>query len=303
MNVKIMKYLTIKIMKIQVPIFALIIILSGALLNSCSETRIAGDSDEISGNKPMSKSGSIVVKITDSPFPIDLIKEANVVITKIEVFKTNEKDSVPVITLTEKPDTFNLVNLRNGITKEMVKTELPIGSYSRIRMYTGDAVVILKDGRKFSLKIPSGPQTGIKISIDSPVLVVSGLTTELLLDFDLEKSFIVQGNPDTPAGIKGFHFQPVVRAVNNSKAGTLAGTVKNDSLKALANAKVWLKKDTIVASAFANANGTYALIGIPAGTYVAFATHTGYDTVSVNNVKIVSANQTTLNFTLKAKKK
>jgi hypothetical protein len=161
---------------------------------------------------------------------------------------------------------------------------------------------LLTDGKKFDLKIPSGPQSGIKMSVDSPILIVGGLTTELLLDFDLENSFNVQGNPDTPAGIKGFHFKPVVRAVNNSKAGRLVGTVKNDSAKVMANAKVWLKKDTVITSGFTGTDGTYALIGIPVGTYSAFATKTGYDTAMVANVKIVSANQTVLNFTLKYKK-
>jgi hypothetical protein len=289
-------------MKKRFSVLSLILFFSITLITGCSESGIFGDNDDVTGAKTKSKNGTIVVKITDAPFPIDVIKEANVVITKIEIFKTNEKDSIPSIVLTEKPDTFNLVNLRNGITEEMVKLELPAGSYSRIRMYTGDASVVLKDGREFKLKIPSGPQTGIKISIDSPIVVEGGLTSELLLDFDIEKSFNVQGNPDTPAGIKGFHFQPVVRAVNNSAAGRLAGTVKNDSLKVMANAKVWLKKDTVLASALTNTNGTYALIGIPAGTYTAFATQTGYDTVMVNNVKIIPSNQTTLNFTLKAKK-
>jgi len=290
-------------MKRNFSLAALAFILMVTLIAGCDNPGLTGDTDDESATGLKSKSGTIVVKVTDAPFPIAFIKEANVVITKIQLLKSNENDTVPFVTLTEKPDTFNLVNLRNGLTDEMVKLEIPKGSYSRIRLYTGDASVLLTDGRKFNLKIPSGPQTGIKISIDSPLLIESGLTAELLLDFDLEKSFNVQGNPDTPAGIKGFHFQPVLRAVNNTIAGRLAGMVKNDSAKVMENAKVWLKKDTVLSSAFTKADGSYVLIGIPAGTYSAFATKTGYDTVTVSNVKIITGNLTTLNFTLKSVKK
>lgn len=287
-------------MKRSYSLVALTLLLLVTLFSGCNDSGLFGGSDD---NSSALKNGTIVVKITDAPFPIDIIKEANVVITKIQLFKSNENDSVPFITLTDKPDTINLVNLRNGLTEELVKLEIPKGSYSRIRLYTGDASMVLTDGSKFSLKIPSGPQTGIKISIDSPIVVEGGLTAELLLDFDLEKSFNVQGNPDTPAGIKGFHFKPVLRAVNNTIAGRLVGVVKNDSAKVMENASVWLKKDTVLSSAFTKADGSYALIGIPVGTYSAFATKTGYDTVSVANVKINGASQTTLNFTLKAVKK
>jgi hypothetical protein len=280
---------------------AILFILS-AVLTGCNESILVGDQDENPGTTVTSKKGTLVLKLTDAPFPISFIKEANVIITKIEIRKTNEKDSVPYLTLTEKPDTFNLVNLRNGITKEIVKLDIPAGSFNQVRLYTGDASMVLTNGDKYHLKIPSGPQTGIKIFIDSPVIITGGISSEILLDFDLEKSFNVQGNPETPAGIKGFHFQPVIRAVNNSSAGRLVGIVKNDSLKVMVNAKLWLKKDTILSSTFSNADGTYALIGIPAGTYSAFATKEGYDTVSVSNVKIVAANQTALNFTLKKKK-
>jgi len=39
----------------------------------------------------------------------------------------------------------------------------------------------------------------------------------------------VQGNPGTPAGIKGFHFKPVIRAINASTAGSLTFLVESDA--------------------------------------------------------------------------
>ena len=43
-----------------------------------------------------------------------------------------------------------------------------------------------------------------------PVTVESGQDVSLTLDFDVSKSFVVQGNPNTPAGIKGFLMKPTV---------------------------------------------------------------------------------------------
>jgi hypothetical protein len=289
-----------------ISIVSLVLFIFTWIMYGCEEINPeAVTGDELTSDNPNNsnkKPGTLIVRITDAPFPIDQIKEANVIIHKIEIRKEDEKESAPYLTLSEKTDTFNLIHLRNGLTEEIVKLDIPDGRYDQLRLYTGDATIVLTDGKVFKLKIPSGAQSGIKMFIDTALVVAGGLTTELLLDFDLERSFNVQGNPNTPAGIKGFHFSPVIRAVNNTKAGRLTGLVKNDSLKVLPDAKVWLKRDTIVSSTFTGKDGSYSLIGIPAGTYSAFATKTGYDTVSVSNVKIAVAGQTTLNFTLKARK-
>lgn len=162
------------------------------------------------------------------------------------------------------------------------------------------ARIVLSDGNKFDLVIPSGAQTGLKIFIHPPITVIGGLTSELILDFDLSKSFEVQGNPNTPAGIKGFHFKPVIRAVNNSTAGRIVGTVVDNSANVIEEAQVWVEKDTVVSNTYTNAEGLYALIGIPAGIYTVRATKAGYDTVSVMDVKVLAANQTIVNFSLTA---
>jgi hypothetical protein len=38
-----------------------------------------------------------------------------------------------------------------------------------------------------------------------------GELVEIVVDFDVAESFVVQGNPDTPAGINGFTFKPVLK--------------------------------------------------------------------------------------------
>jgi hypothetical protein len=69
----------------------------------------------------------------------------------------------------------------------------------------------------------------------------------------------------------------------------------------IADAKIWVKQDTIMATAFADTTGHYAFIGVPSGTYSMFATKENYDTVSFSDIKVVSGNRTIQNFILTKK--
>ncbi len=242
--------------------------------------------------------GTLIVKITDSPFPISLISEANVTIEKIEIRSVNDTASNPYIILSEDTSSFNLINLRNGITEELLKLDLPIGTYDLIRLYVSEPSILLNDGQEFGLKVPSGAESGIKVFINPAIVILGGSTTELLIDFDLSNSFVVQGNPDTPAGIKGFHFKPVIRAVNNTEAGSILGSVADTSANILSDAIVWMEQDTVISSTYTDETGAYALIGLPPGIYSIFATKSGYDTVSYPNIEILNKSQISQDFML-----
>ena len=245
--------------------------------------------------------GTLVVRLTDAPFPIDLVDEANVTINKIELRESADGDD-PFLTLIEDVELpFNLLDLQNDVTGDLVQIEIPVGSYNLIRLYVSEANVILKDGTNFDLTIPSGAQTGIKIFIQPTIEVAGGLTSELLLDFDVSKSFVVQGDPNTPAGINGFIFKPVIRGVNMSTAGRITGTVVDTTSTALENAAVWVEQDSVVSMTFTDTNGYYALIGVTAGNYSIYTTKADYDTVSTSGLIVVAGNETQQDFELTAK--
>jgi len=245
-------------------------------------------------------SGRLVINVTDAPFPIDIIESASVTITKVEIRKAGDgiSDGSPFITLWEGSETFDLLDLRNGLKEELLDIEIPGGEYNLIRLYVEEAGLKIKDGDNFYVKVPSGKQTGIKVFINPGLIVEGGLTSELLLDFDLSRSFVMKGNMYTPAGIKGFNFKPVIRAVNNSTAGRVEGMVTDTAKVKIKEASVWVKQDTVVASTIADTLGHYVIIGIPAGTYSVFAAKENYDTVMVEGVKIVAGNRTILDFIL-----
>ena len=244
--------------------------------------------------------GRLTINITDGPFPLNSIESATVEINKVEIRKTGDgvSDERPFIVIWEGTKVFNLLELRNGVVEKLADLEIPAGEYDLIRLYVEEAGLKVKDGDQFSVTVPSGKQTGIKIFIDPGLVVEGGLSAELLLDFDLTGSFILQGNMHSPAGIKGFHFKPVIRAVNNSTAGRIEGTVKEKDAGPLKDARVYLDMEDDTLKAFTDENGRYAFIGIAPGLYPVSAVQTDYDSLVVEDVKVISGNRTIQNFEL-----
>ena len=247
-------------------------------------------------------SSNLVIKITDAPFPIDMIDEASVIITKVEIRNEAGEDSTgnPFRTLMEDSLKFNLLELRNGITADLLDVEIPAGTYDLIRLYVTEARISVKGHDTYNVKVPSGSQTGIKIFIEPGLRVAGGLTAEVLLDFNVDKSFVLKGNMNTPAGFKGFNFKPVIRAVNNTKSGVVEGIVMSADTTLLENAAVWIEQDTVITTAYSDTEGYYAIPGIPAGLYTLSATKEGFDTVSYSGIEVVEGNLTIQDFILTA---
>jgi hypothetical protein len=258
-----------------------------------------------------SGNGRLVVNITDAPFPVEFVESANVTITKVEIRKAGDGicDSTPFSVIWSGSEVFNLLELRNGIVEELLDLEIPAGEYDLIRLYVEEASLKVKDGETFSVRVPGGQQTGIKLFISPGLFVKDGLTSELLLDFDLSESFRMQGNMDSPAGIKGFIFKPVIRAVNKSTAGTLQGTVTEVTQSGtvpVGDVKIDVRKDGVtVTSAISDSDaansiddGFYAISGLPSGKYTVVAEKSGYKTSTTENVEIVAGSMYKLDLVL-----
>jgi hypothetical protein len=266
------------------------------IISACSNNSKDPVSSDDSTNRG---EGKLLISITDAPFPIDMVDSTNVVITRIEVRSASSDSGNPFLTVSEDTINVNLLDLQNGVTAILVESDVPTGTYDLVRLYVEHAVILVKDNpTPYLMKVPSGSQTGIKMFVKPSIEVVSGLTSELLLDFDLGKSFVVKGNPKTPAGIKGFNFKPVIRAVNRTSTGRITGVVSDTSSTLLAEAEVWVEQDTVVSTTLTDENGFYALIGLLEGNYTVRATKTDHDTVSVADISVISGNITEQNFVL-----
>lgn len=289
-----------KIMKIKfysISLFALAVMFLG-----CSN-----------GDDASSETGKMTVQLVDAPFPNHLVAEANVIIFKIDA-RNKEKDAAmegnpnadvsPFIVLMEREVRVNLLDLTNGVTENLVDMEVPVGTYDLVRVYVKGVNVVLTDGTTYDLKVPSGEQTGIKVFIKPGLTVAGGLSADLLLDFDVSRSFVAKGYGNDLSGIKGFNFKPVIKASNLSTAGSLAGlvtTLQVDTPLGLEGAQVSVfAADTLNTTTFTDKDGKYMVMGLLAGSYDVAVDAEGYDSQSVEGVGIVAANTTTQNFELVA---
>lgn len=265
-------------------------------------------------------SGRLTVRLTDAPFPYELVDEANVTIFKVDArlaetdepgdsqtgeageSPAEEMAGPPYITLMEEEVQVNLLTLVNGVTRELAALDVPAGTYDLIRVYVKGVNVVLTDGTQYDLKVPSGAETGIKVFIRPGLVVTGGLSSDLLLDFDVSRSFVAKGNPETPAGINGFNFKPVVKASNMSVAGTLTGkvgTLEDDVVVGLEGAQLSIfAADTLNTTAFSDPDGHYAVMGLEAGTYSVVAELGGYLASDTVEVQIDAANVSRQDFVL-----
>lgn len=250
------------------------------------------------------KYGKISVKLTDAPFPYDYVDEANVTIYKIDARLKNLDESNFEV-LYEGEQKVNLLTLTNGLTMALAEAEVPVGSYDLVRVYVKEGSVVLNDGTTFDLKVPSGEQTGIKVFVNPAIEVLSDLSSDLLLDFDVSKSFIAKGNLVSMSGITGFNFKPVIRASNMSIAGSLEGivtTLVEDVETGLVGVQisVW-DGETQITSTSTDESGNYKVLGLDEGTYTIKAEAMGYTTEIKEEVAILAANTTTVDFEMIAK--
>jgi hypothetical protein len=272
----------------------LIFLIAAAVLiiSGCNKTSGPGNSGP----------GKLVVKVTDDPFNINFVESATITINKIEIGNAGPNDTSAFIILTNDTATFDLMQLRNGITQELINLNIPQGNYDMVRLYVSQASLKIKDQPvEYKVKVPSGSQTGIKILITPSLTIEGGLTSELLLDFDLARSFVMRGNMSHSAGVNGFIFKPVIKAINNSTAGRIEGIVTDTANAKLVNASVWIAKDIVISTAFTDTLGFYSFIGVPSGTYSVFATKENYDTVSYQGITVTAGNKIIQNFILTKK--
>lgn len=252
------------------------------------------------------------ISVTDAPFPSGFVEEASVVINEVRV---RDQDSDTWSTVFTGSATIDLVPLTGGVSALLVEADIEPGSYDEVRLIVDAGRVLLSDTAftatgdpeftvaNDTLKFPSGAQTGIKVKIDSPIVVTSGLSADLMLDFDLTKSFVFNGPPSHAPGVRRVLFKPVVRASNTTTGGSLRleaisdsatpADASDDLILAGATVRVCDAADAEVATVLADDLGV-AVVSLAPGTYTIKVEAAAHATSSVTDVAITLANLTDL---------
>jgi hypothetical protein len=173
--------------------------------------------------------GQVQILLTDAP--TDYLSSAEVKISRVYLKAAEEEEgeeteeeggksgAVDLFNDADNPMTFDLLDLQNGITGQLTgTTNVEAGDYHQLRMVVAEATVTLIDGYQFrdeevtkTLHVPSGMQSGIKVQLSGPIEVTDQTLTVLTVDFDVDNNFVIQGNPETPAGIQGVLFTPTLK--------------------------------------------------------------------------------------------
>ena len=305
------------------------LVLAVVLFVSCEDENAGANLEE-------QQMGQLTLRLTDAPFPFDLVAEANVTIFKVEaklqdddddeeedessedssddMDSTDDSDSTDddsmddededssFVVLMEEEVRVNLLELTNGTTQQLADLEVPAGRYKEIRVFVKDAEVILTDGSTFDLSVPSGSSSGIKLKLSPAVVVDGAIPTDLLLDFDVSRSFVAQGNSMTLEDITGFIFKPVIKVSVDRETGSLLGkvtTLAGETEVPVHGAEITIiAGDTINTTAFSDLDGSYKIMGLSPGMYKALAAKEGYVTSDSLSFSISEQSNTELNFLL-----
>lgn len=166
---------------------------------------------------------SVQVLLTDKPS--DYIAAAEVTISSVQLRPGNEENgAVELLAPEEVPQMFDLLQLQDGVTAFLADRMVPAGTYNQLRLIVDDANVTLIDGYQFTdgtttqtLFVPSGMQSGIKVKTSEAIEAEEGTVTVSVVDFDVNESFVIQGDPEDPAGIQGILFTPVLREISRTE--------------------------------------------------------------------------------------
>lgn len=204
-----------------------------------------------STSEPVETTGTLNVRITDAPASFDAV---NITFTEISVNKSGGS----AIVVSDLTQTINLIEWSNGLSTPLGSIELEAGTYTQIRLIIESATVTV-DGVVSDITVPSGAQTGLKLT--HQFTLEAGSTYDLMIDFDASRSVVSNGSPANPT----YSLKPTIRLVAIATSGSISGTVSSPANDPVALA---MSGADIISTVFVDIiSGEFQLAFLDAGTY------------------------------------
>ncbi|TFB11336.1 DUF4382 domain-containing protein [Candidatus Marinimicrobia bacterium MT.SAG.3] len=222
-------------------------------------------------SEPTETTGTFNVSITDAPAAFDAV---NITFSEVSVIPS---DGQPII-VSDAVQTINLIEWSNGLSTPLGSIELEAGTYNQIRLIIDSASVVI-DGVKSSVQVPSGAQTGLKLT--HQFTLEAGSTYNLMIDFDASRSIVSTGPPANPS----YLLKPTIRLVAVATTGSISGTVTTSGDVPVALSL--MGTDTISTVFVDTLSGEFQLAFLEAGLYnvvVEDTTGARFDTTGVEVV-------------------
>jgi len=108
----------------------------------------------------------------------------------------------------------------------LTNVEVEAGDYNWVRLKvnalvnTMDSFITFEDGNSYSLYIPSGSETGLKLV--RGITINQGTQANFVIDFDLRKSVVDPRNEASD-----YFLKPALRLIDNNQSGDIQGSVAN----------------------------------------------------------------------------
>lgn len=167
--------------------------------------------------------GTVTLEMGDAP--VDNLTAVNLTITAIE-FGGDDGSTSDIASDTFEvpfPQEFNLLDYQNGEYFTLFDSvKVDSGDYAWVRLIldpNNPPEVVEQDGDRFTLSIPSGAQTGLKLSGSGTFLVTGNDTHHYAIDLDLHRSLKQTGNGT-------YKLKPSYRLVDlDANTWTLSGSI------------------------------------------------------------------------------
>lgn len=145
--------------------------------------------------------------------------------TEGEEGEGEEAAAIDLFNDAENPRQYDLLMLRDGLAADLTDlTDVPEGTYGKLRLVVDRATVTLVDGVSFrdgsdtaELKVPSGSKSGLKVKLSDFIVADGGTTTIVTVDFDVDQNFKLQGNPASAGGLHGVLFTPSLKELSRQE--------------------------------------------------------------------------------------
>lgn len=170
-------------------------------------------------NNPDSQPDSTSFSLAVSDAPVDQASEVVVYFDAVELIGESGNQTFDVRDGNGDPRAIDLLQYQGNAFVEIVAaTDIPLGTYSQLRLVVTDDSYIVTDAGTFNLSVPSG-----ELKLDGFV-ALPNVEAAYTVEFDLRKSVV------DPVGQTSTYFLKPrgVRLVANSEVGTLSGTVSTD---------------------------------------------------------------------------
>ncbi len=272
-------------MKTKISIVFLMLVSCIFCISACSG---GGGESSVSSE---SLNGELSLKITDAT--TTEFQAVYITIDEIQASKApadESEEDADWITVATPEETYNLLELVNGVTEYLGITELEAGVYNQLRLILGhlpdNGTNILDEHHPFAnyfidhldqsneLKIPSGYESGFKIV--GRFIIDEDETTDLILDFNIVKSIIQTGFNQK------WILKPTVKVLDEDDSAQIDGFVSDadgEGLEGVIVSAQTVTEDSptekVVSATVTDEFGFYSLLVNP-DTYLVVAGKTGY---------------------------